>query len=115
MKQYMLSVIHPDDAPPAPEVLDKIGRDVDQVNDEIRAQGAWVFGTGLGAPSTATVVQEKSGQIVTTDGPFVETKEYVGGFWIIKVPDLDAALEWAKKATRACRVPIEVRPLDWED
>ncbi len=72
--------------------------------------GAWVFAGGLYASSTATVVRVDGGDILITDGPFVEGKEHVGGFWVIKAPDLDSALEWGRKATRACAVPIEVRP-----
>jgi hypothetical protein len=116
MKQYMLSVYHPEvgsDRPP-PENMDEIFRDVDALNQELRSSGAWVFAGGLHPSSTATVVRLEGGEVVTTDGPFAEGKEHIGGFWVIKVPDLDAALEWSRKATRACRVPIEVRPLQEE-
>ena len=111
MKQYLLSVYHPDgQGIPAPELLEPIMRDVDALNDEMQAAGAWVFAGGLHPSSTATVVRLQDGDVLTTDGPFVEGKEHVGGFWVIKSPDLDAALQWGRKATRACRVPIEVRP-----
>jgi hypothetical protein len=116
MKQYLLSVYHPEvaaDAPP-PENIDQIMRDVDALNDELRAAGAWVFAGGLHPSSTATVVRLESGEVLTTDGTFVEGKEHIGGFWVIKAPDLDAALEWGRKATRACTVPIEVRPFQEE-
>jgi hypothetical protein len=113
MTQYLLSVIHPDE-PPAPDVIEDIYRDVNAVNDEIRAAGAWVFAGGLHGPSTATVVREQDGELLTTDGPYAEGKEHIGGFWVIQAPDLDSALEWAGKATRACRVPIEVRPFQDE-
>ena len=83
---------------------------IDVVNAEIMAAGAWVFAGGLESPEIATVVSAKGSDIVMTDGPFGETKEHLGGFWIIDVPDLDAALEWAKKATVACMGPVEVRP-----
>ena len=73
-----------------------------------------MFGGGLFPSSTATVVREKDGDVITTDGPFVEGKEHVGGFWVIKAADLDAALAWGRKATRACQVPIEVRPFQDE-
>jgi hypothetical protein len=72
--------------------------------------GAWVFGGGLHPAETATVVKVSDGEVVTTDGPFAETKEQLGGFWVIKATDLDEALAWAAKATRACRGPVEVRP-----
>jgi hypothetical protein len=76
--------------------------------------GAWVFGGGLHPASTATVVRAQGGETMITDGPYAETKEQIGGFWVIEAPDLDAALEWARKATVACRGPIEVRPFQDE-
>jgi hypothetical protein len=85
-------------------------QDVDTLNRELQKAKVWVFAGGLEEPATATVVRSSSGQIVTTDGPFAETKEQIGGFWIIEVPDLDVALEWAGKATVACGAPVEVRP-----
>ena len=111
MKQYLLSVYHPEDSAPEPEVQDQIMADVDALNAELRQSGAWVFAGGLYPSSTATVVRVDDGGILTTDGPFLEGKEHIGGFWVIRAPDLDAALEWGRKATRACTVPIEVRPL----
>jgi hypothetical protein len=113
MKQYMLSVFHPEDVAP-PADIDQIMQDVDAVNAELRAAGAWVFAGGLYPSSTATVVRLSGGDVLTTDGPFAEGKEHIGGLWIIKAPDLDAALEWARKATRACRIPVEVRPFQEE-
>jgi hypothetical protein len=116
MKQYLLSVYHPEvsaHAPP-PENIDQIMRDVDSVNEELRAAGAWVFAGGLHPSSTTTVVRLEGDEVLTSDGPFVEGKEHIGGFWVIKAPDLDAALEWGRKATRACTVPIEVRPFQEE-
>jgi hypothetical protein len=110
MKQYLLSVYHPEGGTPAPEVMEKIMRDVDAVNAELQAAGAWVFAGGLYPSSTATVLQVQGNDVLVTDGPFVEGKEHIGGLWVIKAPDLDAALEWGRKATRACTVPIEVRP-----
>jgi hypothetical protein len=115
MKQYLLSVIQPDGDPPSPEVLDKIMRDVDALNQEMKAAGAWVFAGGLHPPSTATVVRLRNGDVLTTDGPFAEGKEHVGGFSIIKAPDLDAALEWGRKLTWATTLPTEVRPFQGED
>ena len=114
MKQYLLSVYQPDGDPPAPEVLETIMRDLDALNQELKAAGAWVFAGGLHAPSTATVVRLKDGDVLTTDGPFAEGKEHIGGFLIIKVPDLDSALEWARKAARVITLPIEVRPFQGE-
>jgi hypothetical protein len=111
MKQYLLSVYHPEDSIPEPEVMEKITADVDALNTELQRAGAWVFAGGLYPSSTATVVRVDGGDFLVTDGPFVEGKEHVGGFWVIKTPDLDSALEWGRKATRACAVPIEVRPL----
>ena len=77
----------------------------------MRAAGAWVFSGGLHAPSTATVLRVKDGDVLTTDGPFVEGKEYLGGFTIVRAADLDAALEWGRRLTRATTLPIEVRPV----
>jgi hypothetical protein len=111
MKQYMLSVHEVEGQPmPDPEVMQQMYADVDAVNKELQSAGVWVFAGGLHPSSTATVVKAQDGEILTTDGPFAEGKEHVGGFWVIKVPDLDAALAWAAKATVACRAPIEVRP-----
>jgi hypothetical protein len=110
MTHYLLSVITPDREPPPPEVLGPIMRKVEAVNDELKAAGAWVFAGGLHHPSTATVVRLQDGDVLTTDGPFAEGKEYVGGFSIIDVPDLDAALWWGRKFTEAITLPIEVRP-----
>jgi hypothetical protein len=110
MKQYLLSVYHPEGSALPPEVQEKVMRDVSALNEEMQAAGAWVFAGGLHPSSTATVLQLKDGDMLTTDGPFAEGKEHVGGFWVIKTSDLDAALEWGRKATRACIVPIEVRP-----
>jgi hypothetical protein len=111
MQQYLLSVYTPTGGtPPPPERLEPIMRFVEQWHRELRAAGAWVFTGRLHAPSTATVVQQKDGEVITTDGPFVEGKEYVGGFTVIQVPDLDAALEWARKFTAVVTLPVEVRP-----
>ena len=114
MKQYLLSVYHAEDDLPAPEAVEAIVRDVDALNAELQATGAWVFAGGLFPSSTATVLQVQGGDVLVTDGPFIEGKEHIGGFWVIKAPDLDGALDWARKATRACAVPVEVRPLQEE-
>jgi hypothetical protein len=110
MKQYLLSIYQPGGEPPAPQVLEQIMRDVYAVRDEMKAAGAWVFAGGLHEPSTATVVRVKDGEVLTTDGPFTEGKEHIGGFSVVKAPDLDAALEWGRKLARATTLPIEVRP-----
>jgi hypothetical protein len=79
-------------------------------NEKLKAQGAWVFAGGLHAPSTATVVRNQDGDTLTTDGPYAETKEQLGGFWIVRAPDLDAALQLAAEGSLACGAPVEVRP-----
>ncbi len=110
MKQYLLSIYQPDGPPPPPEVLAKVMRDIDAMNRELRASDSWVFAAGLHAPDTATVVRVKDGDVLMTDGPFVEGKEHIGGFTIIKASDLDVALEWGRRLAQATGLPIEVRP-----
>jgi hypothetical protein len=111
MKQYLLSVHMVEGAePPSDDQMQQAYKDVDALNAQIQAEGAWVFAGGLHPPATATVVRITDGEVVTTDGPFAETKEQLGGFWVIKAADLDEALGWAAKATTACRAPVEVRP-----
>ena len=116
MKQYLLSVQIVDDGtpPPSPEEAQQVYERVDALNADIQAAGAWVFAGGLHPPSTATVVRVADGEVLMTDGPFAEGKEYVGGFWVIRAEDLDAALAWAAKATQACAAPVEVRPFQEE-
>jgi hypothetical protein len=115
MKQYLLSVhMVEGQEPPPPETIQQMYKDVDVFNQELQDKGVWVFGGGLEAADIATVVRDEDGRIVTTDGPFPEAKEQLGGFWIINAPDLDAALGWAEKATRACQGPVEVRPFQDE-
>ena len=111
MTRYLLSIIQPDGPVPEPEVLDKVMADLEVLNAEMRAAGAWVFAGGLHPPSTATVVRSRDGQVLMTDGPYAEGKEHVGGFTIVDVPDLDAALAWAGRlAEIIAPLPIEVRP-----
>lgn len=111
MTQYLIALYDGPDAPPlAPEDLEDVVRDVDAVCDEAKAAGVWVFGGGMGGHDTAKTVTVADGVPVVTDGPFVETKEYLGGFSIVDVPDLEAALVWAKKLAIACRCPQEVKP-----
>ena len=83
---------------------------VARFNDEVRAEGAWVFAGGLHPADTATVVDGRGGEAVTTDGPFAESKEQMGGFWVIQAPDLDAAIDLARRGSAACRGKVEVRP-----
>jgi|SRR6266487_2467168 len=111
MKNYLLAV-HMVDGEPAPsdEQMQQAYQAVDVFNDKLKASAAWVFAGGLHPASTATVVRAQGGDVVTTDGPFAETKEQLGGFWIIKAPDLDAALDWAAQGSAACGSPVEVRP-----
>jgi hypothetical protein len=113
MRQYLLSIYQPDGDPPPPEVLEPIMKDLEAVNAELRAAGAWVFAGGLFPPSTATVVSLKGDEVLTTDGPYIEGREHIGGFTVIQAPDLDAALEWGRKLARAITLPIEVRPLEY--
>jgi hypothetical protein len=116
MKQYLLSVQLVDDGtpPPAAEEMQPTYDRVGALNSEIQGSGAWVFAGGLHPPSTATVVRVQDGDVLVTDGPFAEGKEYIGGFWVIQAKDLDAALGWAAKATEACGAPVEVRPFENE-
>ena len=114
MAHYLLGVWTPaDGTPPTPEELEGIMADVGAVQQEMRDAGVWVFAGGLEAPSTATVVSARGADVVVTDGPYVELKEYLGGLTIIDVPDLDAALAWARRSTQATTLPIEVRPFHW--
>jgi hypothetical protein len=111
MRQYLLAVHMVEGEPiPAEDVIQQRYKAVDAFNAELQSAGAWVFAGGLHPPETATVVRSQNGQVVTTDGPFAETKEQLGGFWVIEAPDLDAALAWAAKGAEACGAPVEVRP-----
>ncbi|MBV8991907.1 MAG: hypothetical protein JO372_25395 [Solirubrobacterales bacterium] len=111
MTQYLMSVHHAFDAPPPdPEEMAAAFGAVEVFNDELRRAGAWVFAGGLEAPDTATVIRINGDQAVLSDGPFTESKEHIGGFWVIEAADLDEALAWGEKGARACRRPVEVRP-----
>lgn len=115
MSQYLLSVhMVEGEEMPAPDVLEKMYKDVDAFNAEVQAAGAWVFAGGLQPADIATVVKAVDGEVVTTDGPFAESKEQLGGFWVIEADDLDAALAWAAKGSAACQGPVEVRPFQDE-
>jgi hypothetical protein len=115
MPQYVLSVWH--DQPyddldfNAPETQRMVAQ-VSDFNVSLEKAGAWVFGAGLRPASTATVVRAAGENMSMTDGPYAETKEQMGGFWVIEAPDLDAALDWAGRAAAACEGPIEVRPTE---
>lgn len=110
MSQYLLSVYQPDGPIPQPEVLAAIGQDLQTLNDDLRAAGAWVFSNGLLPASSATVLRPDGDEVLVTDGPFAEGKEHLGGFTIVDVPDLDAALAWGRRLAVATTLPIEVRP-----
>lgn len=111
MTQYMLSVMgrEGDPVPTNAEVQTTYDA-VDVFNQKITEAGIWVFGGGLHEVSTATVVDGTGTDVVTTDGPFSESKEFIGGFWVLEAPDLDAALKLAAEASQACGGPVEVRP-----
>jgi hypothetical protein len=114
MKQYLLSMYQPEGDLPPPEFLNRVMKDVDALRRELKAAGMWVFGGGLHPSSMATVVRLRGSEVLTTDGPLAESKEHIGGFTIIKAPDLDSALEWGRKYARATTLPIEVRPFRGE-
>ncbi|BCJ49756.1 hypothetical protein Asp14428_12310 [Actinoplanes sp. NBRC 14428] len=115
MKQYLLAVHMVEGAPiPSPEVTEKMYAQVDKINQEIQAAGAWVFAGGLMPADSATVVRSDNGRTTMTDGPFAETKEQLGGFWVLRCEDLDAALAWAARCSEACLGPVEVRPFQDE-
>ncbi len=110
---YLLSVEHDQSGPrPSEAEFERTFGRVGVVNDEMKSRGIWVFAGGLLPYDSATVVRVQDGVTTMTDGPFVETKEQLAGFWVIEVDDLDAALAWAEKCATACEAPIEVRPFD---
>ncbi|HEX7301755.1 YciI family protein [Lentzea sp.] len=104
--RYLISVVDDGTGITTPEV----DAAIDVFNDRLRAEGHWVFAGGLAAPATATVVDSRDGEALVTDGPFLESKEYLAGFWIIEAPDLDVALALAADGSRSCHRKIEVRP-----
>jgi hypothetical protein len=114
MKQYLLSMYQPQGPIPSPEVLGPVMEKLGVIRRELQDQGAWVFGQGLHAPETATVLRAQEDEVLVTDGPFAEGKEYLGGVTIIKAPDLDAALAWGRQYTLITGLPIEVRPFQGE-
>lgn len=118
MPQYLISVWHDDDYADNdwsdPEIQ-RLGQRVGALNEEMERTGVWVFGAGLQPQSTATVVRAAGGEVSMTDGPYAETKEQMGGFWVIKAADLDAALGWAGKCAAACEGTVELRPMQLGD
>ncbi len=112
MTQYMISVIHPEAGPEwAPDVdMQEVFAKVEAFNEELRTSGSWVFAGGLEPPSSATVVDATGTEALVTDGPFAESKEQLGGFWVVEAADLDAALDIAKRGSAACMGAVEVRP-----
>lgn len=110
MTQYLVAIHLPDDFDPATED-EATRRDISALNSEMVAAGVRVFVGGLRSPSTAMSVRVKpGGDLLVTDGPYIETKEHIGGFWVLELADLDAALDWGRRAAIACRAPVEVRP-----
>jgi len=118
MPQYLISVWHDDDYSDndwSDPDLQRRGKQVSAVNEEMERTGTWVYGNGLQPQSTATVLRANGDDVSMTDGPYAESKEQMGGFWVIEAPDLDAALEWARKCALACEDPVELRPMQVGD
>lgn len=110
MRKYLINIYQPDGGPPPPGVLDKVTRELDVVNQDLKDSGAWVFAGGLHPPESSTMLRPKGDDVLTVDGPFAEGKEHIGGFNIILAADLDAALEWGRRIAKATTLPVEVRP-----
>lgn len=115
MAQYMMSVYGPAEYSeygnyPTEEAMNQALADTGAFNQRLQEEGYWVFADGLAPATTATVVDGQGDQPVVTDGPYLESKEYLGGFWIIDAPDLDVALKLAAEGSKACRGTVEVRP-----
>ena len=110
MPQYLVAIHHPDDYDPAVAEDDAMARDIDVLNDEMKAAGVRIFVGGLQSARRARSLRaQPDGKVLITDGPYLETKEHVGGFWVVEAADLDEALAWGRKAAVACRAPVEVR------
>ena len=110
MPKYLVAIHHPDDYDPSIED-EAMSRDIDALNEEMVASGVRTFVGGLRPPSQARSLRAlPNGAVLITDGPYLETKEHVGGFWVLEAADLDEALAWGRKAVVACRAPVEVRP-----
>jgi hypothetical protein len=110
MTQYLLTIYQPTGGVLPEGELEVIMRDLDRLNRDMKDAGVWVFAGGLHPPTTATVLRPKDGEVLMTDGPFTEAKEFVGGFTIIRADDLDEALAWGRRLAEATTLPIEVRP-----
>lgn len=111
MTRYLVTIHHPEGYDPAASEDEAMARDIDALNDEMVAAGVRVLVGGLHAPRSARSLRpQPDGEVLVTDGPYLETKEYVGGLWVLECADLDEALAWGRKAAIACRVPVEVRP-----
>ena len=111
MTQYLVAIYHPENYDPAVSEDEAMGREIDVLNEEMQAAGVRVFAGGLKPESSARSLRLKAdGKVLITDGPYLETKEHVGGFWVLEAADLDEALAWGRKAAVACRAPVEVRP-----
>jgi hypothetical protein len=112
MPQYLMSVWMVEGTEPyaTQEEMEQAFKDVEAFNEDLKAAGHWVFAGGLHPATTATVVKVESGEVVTTDGPFAETKEQLGGFWVVEARVLDEALALAARGSAACKNPVEVRP-----
>jgi hypothetical protein len=115
MKLYLISMYQPDGPPPPPEILEPIMHEIHAIRRELEDAGQWVFAGGLHPPSTATVLRASGEDVMVTDGPFVEGKEHLGGFTVIRARDLDDALAWGRRYARAASgLSIEVRPFQGE-
>jgi hypothetical protein len=108
--QYLFSVIDDPTGSGTDSATPEEDAAIDTFNEKLQAEGHWVFAGGLGAPISATVVDNRGAEAIFTDGPFVESKEYLGGFWIIEAADLDVALKLASEGSKACNRRVEVRP-----
>ena len=109
MPQYLVAIHHPDNYDPSTE-SDAMARDIDVLNEELEAAGAWFFGGGLqSAPQAKSLRKQPGGTVLVTDGPYLEAKEHIGGFWILDAANMDDAVAWGRKAVVACRAPVEVR------
>ena len=112
MTQYLVAIYHPDDYDPSTED-EAMSRDIDALNDEMEAARVRIFVGGLSpARSARSLRAQPAGKALVTDGPYIETKEHIGGFWVLEAADLDEALAWGRKAAVACRAPVEVRPFN---
>ena len=111
MTQYLVAIHHSDDYDPSVAEDEAMHRDIDALNDEMKAAGVRIFVGGLEPASSATSLRVKAdGKVLVTDGPYIETREHVGGFWVLEAAHLNETLAWGRKAAVACRAPVEVRP-----